>query len=681
MKISLSPFLPPLALLSTALLFAACDSTTSDPPATIQPVGGATPTAAVGTTLPDSLAVVVLDADGEPVRGARVTWAVATDRGGSVSPAVGRTDRDGVAKTAWTLGNVAGEQKVTATVASLPPVEFTATATASALVRAVIAPDSARLFALGRTAQFTGIGYDAFDNIGFDATLRFVSLDTLVATVTPSGTVTARGNGTARIVFVAGTGADTARVRVRQIPREVRFAPDLDTIAVDDTLRATAYDTAGFAIEDAVWSRSSPAVVSVSATGLVRGEGPGTSLVTATAGGVGATRALVVVDREPLGAVALSAGTEHVCAVTSDGTAYCWGKNYDGQLGVGGVVNGNQNFRFARPTRVDASVAFDTIAAGGTHTCALTAAGQAYCWGNNVSGELGATSSDTCVHGRVCAVSPIPVTGGLAFRRIRAGGGRRAGDPVPRPGFTCALTAAGQAYCWGDNHQGQLGDGTTTSRAAPGAVAGGLTFASIDAGASYACGVTAAGAVHCWGYLVPMGGGGAVTTPTQVSGALAFRQVSAGFLATCGVSTTGQGYCWGIEFTGELGNGPAGDSPTPTLVLGGHTWRNIEVGDYTACGLTTGGETYCWGIVAANNDPGSVRPAPVLVPGPTFTRLSSNGGQFIQLGPTQEYTPSTTCGIAAQNRVWCRGGNYFGQVGIGTFHNLVEAFTEVLATQ
>jgi alpha-tubulin suppressor-like RCC1 family protein len=64
---------------------------------------------------------------------------------------------------------------------------------------------------------------------------------------------------------------------------------------------------------------------------------------------------------------------------------------------------------------------------------------------------------------------------------------------------TCGVTAAGAAYCWGNNYYGQLGDGTTTDRLSPGLVAGGVTFAAVSAGVVHTCGVTAAGAAYCWG--------------------------------------------------------------------------------------------------------------------------------------------------------------------------------------
>src|SRR5438552_18535504 len=73
------------------------------------------------------------------------------------------------------------------------------------------------------------------------------------------------------------------------------------------------------------------------------------------------------------------------------------------------------------------------------------------------------------------------------------------GTVSPGDAHTCGITTDGTSYCWGDNSDGQLGDGTTSDRSTPAAVPGGLSFITVGAGYRHTCGVTNAGAPYCWG--------------------------------------------------------------------------------------------------------------------------------------------------------------------------------------
>jgi alpha-tubulin suppressor-like RCC1 family protein len=140
----------------------------------------------------------------------------------------------------------------------------------------------------------------------------------------------------------------------------------------------------------------------------------------------------------------VDAGPRQTCGVTTASRAFCWGYGVDGQLGTGDTHSSSW------PRPVARRLTFVRVTGGVSHTCGETTTGQAYCWG---TGPLGTGSGTT-------ELKPIPVTGGLLFGQLSTG-----------PYHTCGKTTTSTAYCWGYNGWGQLGDGTTTSRLVPTAVA------------------------------------------------------------------------------------------------------------------------------------------------------------------------------------------------------------------
>ena len=241
-------------------------------------------------------------------------------------------------------------------------------------------------------------------------------------------------------------------------------------------------------------------------------------------------------------------GAFHSCALTANGEAYCWGFSTSGALG-----NGTTAVRTA-PMRVAGDHLFASLTAGRSHTCGITTAGETYCWGLNASGQLG----DGTTANRL---SPSRVIGGLTFASISAG-----------DTHTCALTAAGSAYCWGNADMGRLGMGDpgAFSHTSPQSVAGGLTFSAITVGEAHSCALTASGEAYCWGSNA--GGRLGIGTmesmslvPTAVTGGLAFRSIDVGD-HSCAVTTTNAVYCWGPGGSGRLGNGSTLNALVPTPI-------------------------------------------------------------------------------------------------------------------
>ena len=273
----------------------------------------------------------------------------------------------------------------------------------------------------------------------------------------------------------------------------------------------------------------------------------------------------------------LSTGQDHTCGLTAAGTAYCWGDNNSGQLGNGTTTDS------AAPVLVSGGLTFTSISVGGSHTGGVTASGNGYCWGANGYGQIGSTAA--VIH----QVTPIEISGGYSFSSVQAGGYH-----------SCGLTTGGAALCWGSNLAGQLGDGTTTDSDTPVTVSGGIVFTDVWASLyRHSCGLTAAGVAYCWGWNDNGELGDGTTTsrsvPTAVSGGYTFTSISPGSDHSCGLMAGGVAYCWGRNAYGQIGDGTTQYRFVPTPVSGGLNFASLNAGGYHTCGLTAAGVAYCWG--------------------------------------------------------------------------------------
>lgn len=275
---------------------------------------------------------------------------------------------------------------------------------------------------------------------------------------------------------------------------------------------------------------------------------------------------------------------------------------------------------------------------------------------------------------------------------------------------TCAIGASQRAYCWGQNDEGQLGDGTHMERPTPAAVSGDAAFTSLTVGAYHTCGLAPGGKAYCWGNggsgQLGDGQGSNRTTPVMIP-SLTFTHLSAGSHHTCGLTTTGKAYCWGSNFESQLGDGSTTNRSTPTAVSTTLTFSTLSAGMRHTCGLAVDGNAYCWGDNGAGQlgDGTTVtRRTPVkTVGGLAFATLSAHGehtcalttparearcwglndhGELGDGSTTSRSTPgalsgglrlatlsagrSFTCGVDSSGKAHCWGRNLAGQLGDGT---------------
>jgi alpha-tubulin suppressor-like RCC1 family protein len=526
-------------------------------PVVVQIAAGSGQTGVVGAALAVPVEVSVANEQGEAVVGVRVQFQPAPGEG-SVSPASATTDAQGRAATQWTLGTMAGEQRLTASAGSAS-IEFVATANAGPPITFEFALDSVSLEP-GMDSVLQFVARDRYGNPNSTASPYWSVDDPSLASVTAGGTILALAPG--RTMVRAQLGELEASVTLSIGFRFVDVITGYDHVCA-----RTAGDRAH------CW-------------GLTRDYQAGQPRpgMTCAAGAFCLTSPRLLTD--DVGFMAVAPGAEHSCGIGTDAALYCWGGNAHLALGLGSI---EWAYRTDRPALVDGTRRYTAVAADDGWACALTDQGEVYCWGKQ--GAL--------------ATSPVPF--------VALGVGTEG---------ACGLTAAGDAYCWGLNGHGELGVGDTNPRTLPERVVSSAVFSQISTGGHHTCAVADDGAAYCWGSnshgQLGITGTTATTTPTPVATAERFAAITAGGTHTCGITTTGVAMCWGSNYDGQLGNGFVGSGPQLRAVAGSQRFVRIHAKRDFTCAVSTDDRVYCWG----DNDYGQIgdgsttnRVAPIRVSG------------------------------------------------------------------
>ena len=324
-------------------------------------------------------------------------------------------------------------------------------------------------------------------------------------------------------------------------------------------------------------------------------------------------------------ATAVSAGKDHACALLDNASVKCWGKNTKGQLGQGDKVtvgdgSGEMGDNLAA-IDLGSGRSATAISAGGDHTCALLDDASVKCWGLGDVGQLGQGSTSN--------LGDASGEMGDNLAAIDLGSGRTATAISAGMYHTCAVLDDASVKCWGYNHKGQLGQGSTTTRGddanemgdnlATVDLGSGRSTTAISAGEYHTCALLDNASVKCWGsnpygelgqgnndHLGNSGGemGDNLAAIDLGSGRTA-TAISAGRWHTCALLDDASVKCWGASDNGELGQGSTdilgngegemGDNLAAIDLGSGRTATAISAGMHNTCVLLDNSAFKCWG--------------------------------------------------------------------------------------
>jgi alpha-tubulin suppressor-like RCC1 family protein len=250
----------------------------------------------------------------------------------------------------------------------------------------------------------------------------------------------------------------------------------------------------------------------------------------------------------PVPAAGLAVGLRHACALSSDGAAYCWGWNVDGELGNG--LSGISAAFVVKPQLVFGEARFLTLATGANFTCALTRDGRPFCWGSDIDGVLSGRGPESCgpVAPVRCSSKPVAIDGTPPLVELAAG-----------QSHACGRTVDGAVWCWGSNGSGQLTGqrSQTTPHPVRSAEFSVDSAAAIAAGGMASCAISTHGDLRCWGEdALGSLNGRFSSVPARLR--MHFHHITVGAYHSCGIARDRNSYCWGDNQWGALGHGSFG---------------------------------------------------------------------------------------------------------------------------
>jgi alpha-tubulin suppressor-like RCC1 family protein len=279
------------------------------------------------------------------------------------------------------------------------------------------------------------------------------------------------------------------------------------------------------------------------------------------------------------GVTGIAAGGHHTLAARGDGTAWAWGRNSSGELGDGTTTDR------ITPVQVQDLTPGAYVNGVSHHCLGVMDDGPVGAWGTNGAGQLG----DGTTTARTAPVQVQNLSGATA---IAAGG--RSG----LAGHNLALLPDGTVRAWGHNNEGQLGDGTRTSRTTPVAVSGLTNVVAIAADGNSSYALKGDGTVWAWGdnssdQLANSGVNRRATTAVQ-SNITDVVFIAAGAEHALAIKSDGTAWAWGRNNQGQLGNGGGGNPNSKSAVP-------VQVASLTDVEVVAGGHAHSLARIAAGS--------------------------------------------------------------------------------
>ena len=343
--------------------------------------------------------------------------------------------------------------------------------------------------------------------------------------------------------------------------------------------------------------------------------------------------------------VSISAGNIHNLAIRADGTLWAWGYNFNGQVGDGTTVQRNS------PVQIGTDDNWVSVSCGINNSFAIKSNGTLWSWGTNTFGELG----DGTTNGS--HLSPAQIGSDNNWVSIVAG-----------LEFTIALKADGSIWAWGNNSNGQLGDGTIIQRNSPVQIGSEKKWKKIACGNSHSLALKSDGTLWAWGInLFGQLGDGTTTeahSPLQIGTDNNWLNITGGSYHTIAIKSDGTLWAWGRNSDGQLGDNSTTQHNSPVQIGSDNKWL-IITSAYNTLGLKADGTLWSWG----SNSNGQIGDGTTTQRNsPVQLNVDLTGWMMLSLGLYH------SVGIKIDGTLWSWGQNSSGQLGDGTIINRAAPF-------